>query len=202
LNKELVKLILFGIFYKAFPKEIFLNSEILSIDMTEVKNQLCSMCGKKTMELREEEREVPFFGKVYIFSVTCTSCKYHKADVEVTDKNEPCKYTLEIDGEEDMKIRVIKSSQATVKIPHVITIEPGTAGTGYISNVEGILKRVKHVIETARDSGEDKSARKKAKKLLRKLNNVIWGKEKLKLIIVDPSGNSAIVSEKAKKSKP
>ena len=29
----------------------------------------------------------------------------------------------------------------------------------------------------------------------------MWGKEKLKIIVEDPSGNSAIISEKAVKSK-
>ena len=43
--------------------------------------------------------------------------------------------------------------------------------------------------------------KKKAKNMLKKLNRTMWGQEKLKIIIEDPSGNSAIISDKAKKSK-
>jgi len=37
--------------------------------------------------------------------------------------------------------------------------------------------------------------------MIEKLNNVMWGRDKLRLIIEDPSGNSAIVSDKAVRSK-
>lgn len=168
---------------------------------SKVDGQPCPMCHQKTMTLMEDEIEVPFFGKMFVFSMTCTSCKFHKADVEASEVHEPAKYTLEISEEDDMKIRVVRSSQATIKIPHVTTITPGPASNGYVTNVEGILERVKGIIEGTRDSAEDDSERKKAKNLLKKLQKVMWGQEKLKLIIEDPSGNSAIISDKVKKEK-
>ncbi len=157
------------------------------------------MCRQKTLTLVEDEKEVPYFGKVYVFSMNCSNCKYHKADVEIAETKEPSRYSLEISGDKDLKVRIVKSSEATVKIPHVVTIEPGPAASGYVTNVEGILNRVKHQIEVARDSEEDPAAKKKAKNLLKKLGKVMWGKDKLKIIIEDPSGNSAIVSDKAEK---
>lgn len=169
--------------------------------MDELKGQVCPMCNKKALTLAEDTVEVPYFGKVYVFSMTCEECKYHKADVEVAEVQEPSKYTLEIDSEEDMKIRVIRSSAATVKIPHLTTITPGASSNGYVTNVEGILNRVKSAVETARDTEEDKIAVKKAKNMLKKIQKIIWGQEKSKIIIEDPTGNSAIVSEKAKKEK-
>jgi len=169
--------------------------------MEKLEKQPCPMCRQKTLTLTEDEKEVPYFGKVYLYSMTCSNCKYHKADVEVAEKHEPVKYTFEIDSEEDLKVRVIKSSEATIKIPHVTTIEPGPASNGYISNIEGILKRVKHSIEIAKEAEEDPAVKKKAKNLLKKLTKVMWGQEKLKIIIEDPSGNSAIISDKAVKSK-
>ncbi len=168
--------------------------------MEKLENQPCPMCREKTLTLIEDEKEIPYFGKVFVFSMSCSNCKYHKADVEAAEAKEPVKYTIEIDGEEDMKIRIVKSSQAVLKIPHVVTIEPGPASNGYVTNVEGILNRVKHQIETAKENEEDPAAKKKAKNLLKKLNKVMWGQEKLKIIIEDPSGNSAIISEKAVKT--
>jgi len=169
--------------------------------MEKMDKQVCPMCHKDSLTLIEDEKEVPYFGKIYLFSMTCDNCKYHKADVEGAEEKEPCKYTLEISSEDDMKIRVVKSSEATIKIPHVATVEPGPASNGFVTNVEGILNRIKHSIETARDSEEDPAAKKKAKNLLKKLQKVMWGREKMKLIIEDPSGNSAIISDKAVKSK-
>lgn len=170
-------------------------------EVNELKNQPCPFCHEKKLTLTESEMDIPYFGKAFLFSMTCMACKYHKADIEAAEKHDPVKYTLEIDSEEDMKIRIVKSSEATIKIPHMVTITPGPAANGFITNVEGILRRVKHQIEEAKDGEEDKSARKKAKNMLKKLQKVMWGQEKLKLIIEDPSGNSAIISEKAVKSK-
>jgi len=169
--------------------------------MGQLEKQPCPMCKSNSLTLTEDEREVPYFGKVYVFSMTCSNCKYHKADVETIEKQDPCKYSIEISGEKDMKIRIIKSSEATIKIPHMVSIEPGPASSGYITNVEGVLNRIKHQIEQAKESEEDNDAKKKAKNMLKKLNKVIWGQEKLKIIIEDPSGNSAIISDKAVKSK-
>ena len=164
-----------------------------------LEKQPCPMCRQKTLTLMESETEVPFFGKVYLFSMNCSNCKYHMSDVEAQEKHEPSRYTIEIDSEKDLGIRVIKSSEATVKIPHVTTISPGPASIGYVTNIEGILTRVKSSIESLRDSAEDEEDRKKAKNLLKKLQKVMWGQEKLKIIIEDPSGNSAIISDKAVK---
>lgn len=179
---------------------MFLNRILFSPLMPELKNQPCPICKKKGATLQEEEVEVPHFGKVFVFSITCSECSYHKADLEPAEKKEPARYTFEIESEEDLNVKIIKSGEATVKIPQVITIEPGPASEGYITNLEGLLERVKTAIETSIDE-EDELAKKKAKNLLKKLNKVIFGREKLKIIIEDSSGNSAIISEKAVKGK-
>lgn len=162
--------------------------------------QPCPMCLQNTLELTEEEREVPYFGRVYLFSMHCNNCKYHKADIESVDKREPVKYTLEIESEEDMKIRVVKSSEATVKIPHITTITPGPAAQGFVTNVEGIFSRVKHQVEELKENSDDEDDRAKAKNMLKKISKIMWGQEKAKMIIEDPTGNSAIISEKAVKT--
>ncbi|MBL7054320.1 ZPR1 zinc finger domain-containing protein [Candidatus Woesearchaeota archaeon] len=163
-------------------------------------NQPCPFCHEKALTLMEEETEVPYFGKVFLFSMTCSNCKYHKADIEATERKEPVKYTFEISSEKDLNTRVVKSSEATIKIPHITTITPGPASQGFITNIEGIFKRVKHQIETLRDTAEEKEDRTKAKNLLKKITRIMWGQESSKLIIEDPSGNSAIISDKAEKS--
>ncbi len=169
--------------------------------MQEIKNQPCQFCGENKLSLREIEEEIPHFGRVYILTAECEACHYKKSDVEPAEKKEPCKYTLEIDNEKDLDIRVVKSGSATVKIPHVITIESGPASSGYVTNVEGVIERVKSAIQSAGEAEDDPSKKKKAKNIVKKLNKVLLGREKLKLIIEDPTGFSAIISDKATKSK-
>ena len=160
----------------------------------------CPLCNEKSLILTEREMEVPYFGKVYLFSMTCNNCKYHKADVESSERKEPVKFEFEISSEEDMKVRIVKSSEATVKLPHLASITPGPASQGYVTNVEGILRRVKYQIESAKETAEDEEEKVKAENLLKKITRITWGQEKQKLIIEDPSGNSAIISDKAIKS--
>jgi zinc finger protein len=133
--------------------------------------------------------------------MSCSSCKFHKADIEAEEKKDPVKYTLDIESEKDMKIRVVKSSEATVKIPHMISMTPGPGSDGFITNIEGLLNRFKKIIEDTRDNEEDPAAKKKAKNMLKKLTKAMWGQAPLKIIIEDPSGNSAIIDEKAVKAK-
>ena len=78
-----------------------------------------------------------------------------------------------------------------------MSVDPGVASEGYVSNVEGLLERFKKILESERDNADDEDVRKKAKNLLKKLWKIELGEEKVKIIIEDPSGNSAIISEKA-----
>jgi zinc finger protein len=143
-----------------------------------LEKQTCPMCKAKTLVLTENEKEIPYFGKVYLFSMTCSNCKYHIADVEAVEKKEPCKVSVEINSEDDMKIR-------------------GPAAQGYITNIEGLLNRAKHGVEMAKENAEDKAEQKKAKNLLKKIQKIKWGQESITITIEDPTGNSAIISEKA-----
>jgi zinc finger protein len=101
-----------------------------------------------------------------------------------------------------MKIRVVRSSEGTIKIPRIGSIEPGAAANGYVTNVEGVLTRIKDQLEHLKeDSEEEEDVKNKARSMIKKINRVIWGQESIKLVVEDPTGNSAIVSDKAVKTK-
>lgn len=166
--------------------------------MEKIENEKCPFCRKKTLTLIEDEQDIPFFGKTFLFLMTCSSCNYKKSDVEAAERKEPCKITFEANSAKDMAVRVVKSCEATIKIPQLkLSVTPGPASEGYISNVEGIIYRFKKIIEDERDTAEDEDTRDVAKKLLKKLWKVEIGEMPLKIIIEDPSGNSAIISEKS-----
>ncbi len=166
-----------------------------------VTGETCPICGQKTLTLSEAERDIPFFGKVYLFSMNCSNpeCKYSVSDVETEEQHEPSEYSLEVSKEEHLNARVIKSSNATVRVGRIMTITPGTASQGYISNIEGVLKRTQHALEMAYDMEDDNSNKKKLKNKLKKLRKVLYGSENITITISDPSGNSAIIHEDAVK---
>ncbi|MBS3155017.1 ZPR1 zinc finger domain-containing protein [Candidatus Woesearchaeota archaeon] len=166
--------------------------------MEEIKNEECPMCRTKSLTLREDTNNVPHFGKVFIFSMTCSNCNYHVADVEAEDVHEPSRYTFTIENEKDLNTKVIKSSTATVNIPQLkMDSKPGPASIGFISNMEGLLKKFEDILASERDSAEDDEAKTKAKNLLKKIWKVKCGDIPLKIVIEDPNGNSAILSDKA-----
>lgn len=171
-------------------------------DYEVLEGERCPFCGNETLRLMETAKDIPYFGLCHIFSMDCSSCKYHKADVEAEESKDPVKYTLDIESEDDLNIRVVKSSEADIKIPYIGSIEAGEASNGYVTNVEGILNRLKTQVEHLKEAADDKADRKKAKNILKKMQKILWGQESCKLILIDKTGNSAIISPKAKKEKP
>lgn len=163
-----------------------------------LEGETCPACLKKTLTLVDDEKEIPYFGKVYLFSMDCSDpeCNLHQADLELAESHGPVKCEFEVTSEDDMSVRVVKSAAATLKIPRIMTIEPGPASNGYVTNIEGVLSRAKRMLEKTRDASEDKSDVKKCKNMIKKLQNIMWGRESIKISLDDPTGNSAIISEK------
>lgn len=168
-----------------------------------LSGEQCPACLKKTLTLMEREMEIPYFGTAFLYSMSCENpeCNYHIADVESSEGGSPIKAEFEINSEDDMSVRVIKSSSATVKLPRIMTIEPAAGSSGYVTNIEGILSRVKRMLESTRDASDDKTEIKKCKNMIKKIQSIIWGQDSIKITIEDPNGNSAIISEKTKVTK-
>lgn len=163
-----------------------------------LKGEVCPTCGNKTLTLMEYEQDIPFFGHAFMFSMDCESegCGYHKADLELDNNNGPVKSSFTIESEDDLKVRVVKSGDATLKVPRIMTIEPGPLSNGYVTNIEGILNRVKNMLERTRDASDDKDEIKKCKNMIKKVQAVLWGHDSITISLDDPTGNSAIISEK------
>ena len=161
----------------------------------------CPVCGNNSLNVVLIENKIPYFGKVVISSSVCEICGYKLNDVFSVETREPLEYKLFVESEEDLMARVVKSSSATVIIPELgLKIEPGPLSQGYVSNVEGVLRRIEDVFRGQLAVLEGKK-KEKMKNLLGELEKMIEGKKKFILVIKDPLGNSAIISQKAKKRK-
>jgi zinc finger protein len=163
-----------------------------------IKNESCPMCLKKSLTLIEDETEIPYFGKVFIFSMQCEACGYKQSDLEPENQKDPSIFEFETQNKKDLDTRVVRSSQGTIKIPTLrMSLEPFGAADGFVSNIESVLLKFKKIIEGQRDSADEPATRKKAKNLLKKLWKIECGEEPVKIVIEDPTGNSAIIHERA-----
>ncbi len=152
------------------------------------------------MKINLEERKIPHFGQSLLLTAICESCGYKHSDVWDVDEQVPVKLTFESSTEKDLTVKVVKSSNATVKIPQLgLEVTPGSQSQGYIANVEGVLERIQDALLGIEQMKPEK--KQKIKELLEKIAKMRNAKEMFTLIIEDPSGNSKIISDKAKKEK-
>lgn len=118
----------------------------------------------------------------------------------ILSQKEPMRYVLKVEGLEDLNSRVIRSTSGTIRIPELgIDVEPGSISDSYITNIEGVLDKIYNVVITATKwSVDDEEKYSRGLELQKALEETIEGKRTLTVIMEDPFGNSAIISDKAK----
>jgi len=162
----------------------------------------CPVCETGELIFRSTELDVPYFGKTTQTTLLCGSCGYKHNDFILSELKEPMRFELLVESEEDLSIKVVRSASGTISIPELgAKVEPGVASEGYITNIEGVLRRFQDAttlaIRFARETDEEEIAEARGEEVLERLERMIQGKEPVTLIIEDPFGNSAIISEKA-----
>ena len=157
----------------------------------------CPLCHSD-MIITWHADNIPYFGDVVLTSAKC-DCGFRYADTMILTQREPVKYTLKVESLADLDARVIRSTSGTIRIPELgIDIEPGSASESYISNVEGVLCRIEDVLGmVSRWQDEPPHTTDRAHEVLSALDEVKRGERNITIIIEDPLGNSAIISERA-----
>ncbi|PWR70114.1 ZPR1 zinc finger domain-containing protein [Methanospirillum lacunae] len=158
----------------------------------------CPACGEEVEYLYETEN-IPYFSEILIITCSCPLCGYRFSDVQSLTSREPVRIEFPVTSEEDLMVRVVRSTQGEIQIPELgVEITPGPACEGFVSNVEGILMRIDKVLDSAIIDGDDEQ-RRNAMDLKEKIALVKTGSFRITLIIIDPMGNSVIDSDRAKK---
>jgi zinc finger protein len=120
-------------------------------------------------------------------------------DTQLLMNTEPSRWELAVDSEDDMRTRVVRSMNGIISIPELgVRIDPGPACEGFVSNVEGVLSRVEKVIDGVIGWAEEEEERNRALFLKKQIDQVKNGELPVTLIIDDPTGNSAILADKAR----
>lgn len=152
----------------------------------------CPKCRKKAV-LTELIQEIPNFGETLISNLHCNHCGYNFNDVMSSSTHKPVFFIAKIENEEDLKIKLIKSSSSFIEIPELgVEIFPSPYSEGYISNIEGLLDRVKQSIELL---GEEKKAKQKLKELDKAMN----GEKEFSVHLKDIFGHGALVGNNVQK---
>lgn len=152
-----------------------------------------------TFHVKGRIDDIPYFGEVMETLLSCDNCNFRHADVMCLGERKPMRYEFRIASESDLMVRVVKSSTGTIKVPELgVTIEPGPASEGYVSNIEGVLNRIEQAVKLALREA-NAAQQRSGNAVIEKLDAIRAGKLKARLIVMDPFGHSAIVDERAKK---
>lgn len=156
-------------------------------------------CCNTDIEYLYKTENIPYFSDILIISAVCPSCGFRFVDTQLLKHGEPARYTMAVDSEDDLAVRVVRSMSASIEIPELgVRIDPGPQCQGFVSNVEGVLDRIEEVVRGALRWGTDVE-KENAAALLLDIAKVKAGTFPVTLIVEDPNGNSGIESEKVTK---
>lgn len=165
----------------------------MSYEANVMRGLCCPCCGSDTVNSKQTEYNVDHFGAVLMSVTSCHKCGYRHSDVISLEERDPIHVMAKISSLADLRIKVIKSGTATITIPEFgVTITPGTYGEGFVTNVEGVLRKVEDVLNFMLSSADSKSQRK-GETILKRLRLSRESKPCFTLIIEDPVGNSDLI---------
>ena len=161
----------------------------------------CPACGiEGVAKSIMKELDIPHFGKVLETTIQCPNCGFRHSDVIALEQNDPAKYVIEI-NKNNLSVRVVRSQSATIEIPELgVKVEPGPKSEGFVTNVEGVLIRFEDAVKKALNLFEDAQSQENAKNTLKQIEELKKGNGTATLIMLDPFGQSNIVSEKVEVS--
>ena len=162
-------------------------------------NAPCPQCSvEESLTMLTISSEIPYFGEHTQITVLCDKCGWKHTDFIPSDGEKPGFSSLVIDSEKKNAARVVRSSSCTIRIPELdLEVSPGGSSSGYVTNIEGVIKRFENAIETIiRGSDEDQDS-EIARQILERLRMVKEGEENVRLELLDPRGRSQIIHHDA-----
>jgi zinc finger protein len=162
----------------------------------------CPSCSKGNLRVRSLLYSVPYFNDLALFVMECSECNFNHSDIFTTESRKPTRWTLYVDEPLLLRSRVVRSSSGTMRIPEFgIDVEPGPGAESFVSNVEGVLHRLRSGVETAIMFTQTEEQEAEGKKILKKIEDALEGELSFTLIIEDPVGVSGILPDDLRKVK-
>ena len=155
----------------------------------------CPQCGgAEDLTMLAMNDEIPYFGEHTQITVLCGSCGWKHTDFIPSDGEKPGFSSLLVDDSEKTMARVVRSSSCTIRIPELdLEVSPGGSSSGYVTNIEGVIKRFENAIETIIRGDEDGAVTETALQILESLEMVKDGSAEVSVELLDPKGRSQII---------
>ncbi|MBT4066850.1 MAG: ZPR1 zinc finger domain-containing protein [Euryarchaeota archaeon] len=165
----------------------------------------CPICFEEgQVRMATHIDEIPYFGEHTQVTVICHACGWRQSDFIPADGAKPGCSKIVISKPEHISARVVRSSSCTVRIIELdLEVKPGTASTGYVSNVEGVINRFMEIIVmVTRQAYVDDADGSDLKTLQEMHTTLLELKEDpiprpITLELLDPRGHSQILHEDA-----
>ena len=157
----------------------------------------CPVC-RENSGLFQVTENIPHFGQTLLSSFYCKHCGYRFSDVITTEIKQGAEFEAEVRSAADLNTRVVKSSTAFVEISRPeISVQPGPASIGVITNIEGLLEAMIGPTKSVAFEGGEK-IKKLAEIKLKQLMEAKEGKIPFRVKLSDPFGNSALIGKNVK----
>lgn len=161
----------------------------------------CPYCGAEGLVMRSLPLNIPYFGDALQTTVLCTSCTFRHPDLLLMNQGPPIRFELHVESPSELTARVARSSACTVRVPEIqATIEPGLRAEAFVTNAEGVLRRIRDVTAFLVRNADGSAAKRTAERTMRTLDEMIAGRQRFTIVLEDPTGNSAIVHDRATKT--
>ena len=161
----------------------------------------CPMChDEKSLRMIAHVDEIPYFGEHTQVTILCHSCGWRQTDFIPAEGRKPGGWTFDIESEDDLSARVIRSSSCTVCIPELdLEVNPGSAATGYVTNMEGLLVRFINIVNmVTNDIGDDEPENQQLLSyMLHRLQDAGKEGKPLRIELLDPHGLSQVLHSRA-----
>jgi len=166
----------------------------------------CPACVVGELKIITDQTNIPHFGDIVISTMICQECGYRTTDIIPVEMRPPKRFTIIIDDPDKLNMRIVRSGTSSVSIPEIgARLDPGLFSEGFITNVEGVLRRFQDILmQLLRDMEDPLSSepniekKQHAMELIELLGSFINGdlpsEKVLTIVLEDPMGNSAIIS--------
>lgn len=160
----------------------------------------CPQCLKDdALTMLAMSSEIPYFGEHTQITVICESCGWKHTDFIPSDGEKPGYSSLVVDNSEKCSARVVRSSSGTIRIPQLeLEVSPGGSSSGFVSNVEGVIKRFEDAVGSIlRGNADDEKILQASLELLESLRKMKSGSSHFLIELLDPRGRSQIIHNDA-----
>lgn len=159
----------------------------------------CPTCSNRALTLTTTVEAIPYFGEALLSAVQCEACGFRHSDFMPLTTRDPARHTLVIQTPEDLRSRVVRASTGSYNVPELgFRADPAPYSEAFVTNVEGVLDRIREVFLRARIMTDEAEDKRVLDERLEKLQAILDCRSSATLVIEDPNGHSAILSDRAR----